>query len=1003
MAIGALLHLSGIWKLARDPQNVGRAERWFEVPRPEAEDVPVPGIIQQVFPGYHGVAWYWLRFSGKLDVQPGQRCLLRFGAVDYLAEVWLNGQALGGHEGGETPFELDATAALRPGAENLLAVRVLNPTNDSIDGYKLDEIPHRNKVVPPRIGSSFNQGGLLGPVELRVLPAVRIADVFAAPDVARGAFRVQVTLRNDTPEPASARLSATIAPAHAAGDAIESAWEQAVEMVPGESLYTLDLHLRQPHLWDLDDPYLYQLALRLEGKLGAGEEVAHAYSLRCGLRDFRVQRGFFRLNGRRVFLRSTHTGNHFPIGQQIPVDPDHMRRDLINAKATGFNMVRFIAGMPIPEQLDLCDELGLMVYEECYAAWCLADSPQMAERFDQATTEMVLRDRNHPCVTIWGLLNETTDGPVFRQAAGFLPKLRALDDSRLVLLGSGRWDCQWSIGSVSNPGGREWEHVWGVEAPDAEPAPYDWKLGYPGGYFRHAGDAHAYPSVPHTPETDRFIRTLGKGSRPVFLSEYGIGSLFNVIREARGFEQAESRRQARQLGGVDPRPSVPIRPDLEDAAWLREMGNRLAGDWERLSLQGVYPFPEDFLRDSQRLHVRQRLMGFDLIRANPQLCGYNLTGMLDHGMTGEGLWTFWREWKPGIADALADGWAPLRWCLFADPLHGYLGRPLQIEAVLATEDVLPPGEYPVTARIASSHGGIAWEQRTAARIPALKPGEDGPLAVPVLQEEITLQGPAGAYTLAVELERGGSPAGGRLGLHLSDPGDLPRVQATVNAWGVDTRVQRWLAARGVTCHPLTDGSNVAPGVILVGDPGEAGQEAGLWRDVVTRILTGSVAVFLSPAVFRRGDDPVGWLPLSRKGRCYAFGDWLYHKECVAKAHPVFAGLQAPGIMDWDYYGAVVPHDLFDGQDTPTEVMAAAIAVSYPCPGGYASGVLMGAYPLGAGRFVLNTLRILDQVDRHPAADRLLLNLIAYALGHARTAPADLPNDLPAQLANLGYA
>mgnify|MGYP005851833899 CR=1 FL=1 len=68
MSIGNLLHLSGIWKLARDPQNVGRAERWFEAPRPEAEDVPVPGIIQQVFSGYHGVAWYWLSFANDLDV-----------------------------------------------------------------------------------------------------------------------------------------------------------------------------------------------------------------------------------------------------------------------------------------------------------------------------------------------------------------------------------------------------------------------------------------------------------------------------------------------------------------------------------------------------------------------------------------------------------------------------------------------------------------------------------------------------------------------------------------------------------------------------------------------------------------------------------------------------------------------------------------------------------------------------------------------------------------------
>ena len=107
-----------------------------------------------------------------------------------------------------------------------------------------------------------------------------------------------------------------------------------------------------------------------------------------------------------------------------------------------FNAIRFIAGVAKRYQLDLCDEIGLMVYEESYAGWCLADSPKMPERYDESVLGMVRRDRNHPSVTMWGLLNETPDGPVFRHAVGVLPALRALDDSRLVMLNSGRWDAQ---------------------------------------------------------------------------------------------------------------------------------------------------------------------------------------------------------------------------------------------------------------------------------------------------------------------------------------------------------------------------------------------------------------------------------------------------------------------------------------------------------------------------------------------------------------------------------
>src|SRR5262245_44164603 len=139
--------LDGHWEIACDPENVGRRACWFEHGHADAQPTPLPAIIQQVFPDYHGVAWYWHRFHAKEAPVAGQRRLLRFGAIDYMAEGWLNGVPVGGHEGGETPFTLDVTDALDPAGENLLAVRVLNPTDEPIDGIKLQETPHRNKFV----------------------------------------------------------------------------------------------------------------------------------------------------------------------------------------------------------------------------------------------------------------------------------------------------------------------------------------------------------------------------------------------------------------------------------------------------------------------------------------------------------------------------------------------------------------------------------------------------------------------------------------------------------------------------------------------------------------------------------------------------------------------------------------------------------------------------------------------------------------------------------------
>lgn len=943
--------LTGSWKLAVDPENAGREAGWHAAVRPEAVEAPVPGVIQQVFPGYHGAAWYWHVFQAapwSAAAPERERCRLCFGAVDYQAEVWVNGQRAGAYEGGETPFEFDITALLIPAGENLLAVRVLNPRSDrEIDGYLLDQTPHRNKTMPARAGSAFNSGGIMYPVELRFVPRVYIRGLWLRPDPGSGVVAVTAAVENTWPgAPVAANCAVSIAPA-AGGETLASA-ASALSLPPGAAELDLAVTVAQPRLWALDDPHLYRVTVTLTA---GPHNDAHQLSARCGFRDFRLVDGFFHLNGQRIFVKSTHTGNCMPVGQQVAVFPDHVRRDLIFAKASGFNMVRFIAGVAYPAQLDFCDEIGLMVYEECFAAWGMADSPKLAERFAHNTSAMVRRDRNHPSVTIWGLLNETPDGPAFRQALGFLPKLRQADPTRLVLLSSGRWDGQWTAGSASNPGGQAWEPVWGVEG-QSDPV---MSGQHTAGYMDRAGDAHTYPPVPHSRQTADFLRGLGAQGKPVFLSEYGIGSQMDVVREWRHFEQ------------------VGARPDLEDGAWLREQSEAFYADWQRLGFDGVYPFPEDMLRESQRLHARQRTLGFNLVRSNPQLCGFNLTGMLDHAITGEGLWTYWREWKPETFDAVADGWSPLRWCLFADPPHGFAGREVTVEAVLANEGVLPPGTYPARFRVLGP-AGAAWEKRAVFEIPA-----PSPLAVPVLRETFRLDGPPGQYLFAANLERGGAPTGGRLAFQISDPAALPRLSGSARLWGLAQPAAAWLRGRGLDCAEFTPAAPAAPGLILVGLPVGAETDPAAWEALSRQLAGGAAVLFLQAGLFAGGKAAMDWLPLRSKGRCYTFNDWLYHKACVANRHPVFAGLPGPGIMDFDYYGPVIPHEVFEGLDTPDETLAAAFATGYYAyPRAYGSSLLMAAYRAGKGRFILSTPYLLENLADHPAAGRLLTNLIQYA-------------------------
>ncbi|MCX5759585.1 MAG: glycoside hydrolase family 2, partial [Candidatus Hydrogenedentes bacterium] len=656
----------------------------------------------------------------------------------------------------------------------------------------MNETPHRNKVIPYTAGGSFDHGGLVDSVELLVSPAQRVTDVFAEPDAKTGDVQVHASVNNSSKENVPARIEFAIAPAMS-GETLHSV-STSQSLVPGANQVQAVLHVDSPRLWQLSEPTLYRVTVRV---LAEGVNSYDEYSVRCGFRDFRFENGYFRLNGKRLLLRCSHTGNHSPVGLQMPPDPDMLRRDLINVKMMGFNSIRFIAGVATRFQLDLCDEIGLLVYEEHFGSWYLADSPKMAERFDRGLVEMIKRDRNHPSVAMWGLLNETSDGAVFRHAVDALPLVREHDQTRLVMLNSGRFDGQggdsltgmemwrasfdsnpnimhnptsmtksvlgitWKPGQLSMHPGQRGEYAvlrWncstagaytikGVFSSIAERATtdahvlhngqslysgfvnvndagsenafelrvqasagdtVDWVLGYGNGdygadttalavqvvsadgkacdpatdfsvgrnpngpwsygYFAPVAtpdaatfkpfdvgrvqeaigtlsnpgssvwedvlnDQHPYQRTPHTASVIQFLRTVNGGQNPVFISEYGVGSGVDLWRVARHYER---------IG----------KEGAEDAQFYRDKLDRFLADWERWKLDECFASPQDFFAASLRKMAGQRLLGLNAIRANPNMAGHSLTGTVDQGMSGEGLFTTFRELKPGTTDAL---------------------------------------------------------------------------------------------------------------------------------------------------------------------------------------------------------------------------------------------------------------------------------------------------------------------------------------------------------------
>ncbi|MBM4001099.1 MAG: hypothetical protein FJ297_16455 [Planctomycetes bacterium] len=170
-----------------------------------------------------------------------------------------------------------------------------------------------------------------------------------------------------------------------------------------------------------------------------------------------------------------------------------------------------------------------------------------------------------------------------------------------------------------------------------------------------------------------------------------------------------------------------------------------------------------------------------------------------------------------------------------------------------------------------------------------------------------------------------------------------------------------------------------------------------FHDLIERIARGSTVVFLSLDVFANGDQGPAFVPLAKKGPLSGMNSWFYHKDEWAKPHPIFEGLPT-GILDYASYRQIIPDSAWTGQDAPAEAVCGANDASIH----YASGLMLSVHELGAGRFVLNSLRIREHLGTDPAADRLLANLIRYAAKDGRQPLADRPIDFDAQLQAIGF-
>jgi beta-galactosidase len=323
---------------------------------------------------------------------PGARAVLRFEGVDSAFRAWLNGVEVGRSVGSRLPVEFDVTDALVDG-DNLLAVRVHQWSSAS---YLEDQ-------------DMWWLSGIFRDVLLLARPAGGLEDVFVHADY--DAMSGAGTLRVDTD--VAARL---VVP------------ELGVDVTTGS-----EVRLGAVEPWSAEVPRLYDAAVTATGSDGTPIETVR---LRVGFRTVAIVDGVFTVNGRPVKLRGVNR-HEFSPDHGRAVTREEMTSDVLLMKQHHINAVRTSHYPPHPAFLDLCDEHGLWVVDECdlethgffLVDWRNnpSDDPRWQEAMVDRVRRTVERDKNHPSIVLWSLGNESGSGQNLGAMAGWV---RERDDSR---------------------------------------------------------------------------------------------------------------------------------------------------------------------------------------------------------------------------------------------------------------------------------------------------------------------------------------------------------------------------------------------------------------------------------------------------------------------------------------------------------------------------------------------------------------------------------------------
>ena len=423
------ISMDGMWKFCLDEKAVGEKEGWMDG-IPGEEMIPVPASFQDFYTEkdireYTGDFWYETDFFVPGEWE-GREILLRFGAATHRASVYVNGILITEHEGGFLPFSAKVTTVVRYDSYNKVVVKVNNELNcTNLPCGETITLPNGKKMSKPYF-DFFNYAGLQRSVYLLALPGESIVDFDL--DYAIHGKNAEVSYQIRTNGEHAVQLALFDAKGHCV------AQKDGKEGV---------LYVENARLWQVRNAYLYRLRIRIMD----GEELIDEYEQEIGIRTVKVEGMDILINGEPVYLRgfgkhedSDIVGRGFNIGI--------MKRDFELMKWIGANSFR-TSHYPYSEEIyQMADREGFLIIDEVPAVGMFqslmnfmeASTGKQTAFFKKETTpvllkahlraieEMIARDKNHPSVVAWSLLNEpeTTNEaavPYFKEVFDLANKL----------------------------------------------------------------------------------------------------------------------------------------------------------------------------------------------------------------------------------------------------------------------------------------------------------------------------------------------------------------------------------------------------------------------------------------------------------------------------------------------------------------------------------------------------------------------------------------------------